>query len=41
MEVAEQARGSAKWNGSNGTSQAGAAEGELAAKLEGSPAPTP
>lgn len=42
MEVAQQAKGSAKWEGSNGTSQAtAAAEGELAAEPEGSPALAP
>lgn len=41
MEVAQQAKGSAKWKGSNGTSQAAAAEGELAAEPEGSPALAP
>jgi len=41
MEVAHQARGSAKQKGSNGTSRAGAAEEGLAAEPEGSPAPTP
>lgn len=41
MEVAHQARGSTNWKGSNGTSQTSAAEIELAAELEGSPAPTP
>lgn len=35
MEVAQQARGSAKWKGSNGPSQAGAAEGRAGSRAAG------
>lgn len=41
MEVARQARGSAEWKGSDGISQAIAAEGEMAAEPEGPLAPPP